>query len=442
MKNLFYTISTIILASLLALPVNAQTPTPTPEEATTIISIPFDPEDVSLQGRNKGSKLSAEISINLEELPPTAVVVNASMDYVQTGISAGLMRVLDKRSVSIVDSVALGQEGSKSTSRVDSLIQDWIKNPENNLGFIFQTSELEPDAEVGLGGLKLTLEYSVPDKTNPEITKLELAVINQSAVRLTWETNEPVVVFAEYGKTSNYDRKTEKSVEYKDSDVLLIEDLSSDLTYHLQFNATDTSGNTTRSQNMIFTTNSGDISNQGSSSGLLAPRLLNSELRSSSGRHVVDLAWSASGSEDIMGYLVYRNLGDGPYSELSRLDKSVTRYSDTKAEPGALYNYYVVAYSGTEQSSKSPVITVEVPGSGVLGLNTMFQEGNHTLAVFFMVSGLLILFGIFYFFRKKIQSNIAYNEKLNRHQRLHNYLHDPEYYINGYEDAVIDKRSS
>ncbi len=221
---------------------------------------------------------------------------------------------------------------------------------------------------------------------------------------------------------------------------MIVEGLSSDLTYHLRFSVTDQSGNTTQSQNIVFTTNSGNITNQSGAGAILAPRLLNRELRSTSSGYVVDLAWSKSGSDNIMGYLVYRNLGDGPYNELSRLDKSVTRYSDTKAESGAVYNYYVVAYSGTEQSSKSPVITVEVPGSGVLGLNTMFHEGNRSLAVFFMLSGLLIIFGMFYFVRKKIQANIALNEKLKRHQRLHNYLHDPDYYINGYEDAVIEER--
>lgn len=440
MKNLFTTITTIILASFLAFPVIANTPTPILEDEKTSLSLPFNPEGVTLQGKDKGGKLSAEVSIDLKEVPPSAEIVSATMNYTQAGISGGLMRILDKRSVSIVDSTALGQEGMKSISRVDSLIQDWIKHPENNLGFIFQTSELEPDAEVVFSELKLNLEYTVPDKTKPEITKLDLSVVNQSTVRLSWETNEPVVVFAEYGKTSNYDRKTNNTEEYKESDTLIVEGLSSDLTYHLRFSVTDQSGNTTQSQNIVFTTNSGNITNQSGAGAILAPRLLNRELRSTSSGYVVDLAWSKSGSDNIMGYLVYRNLGDGPYNELSRLDKSVTRYSDTKAESGAVYNYYVVAYSGTEQSSKSPVITVEVPGSGVLGLNTMFHEGNRSLAVFFMLSGLLIIFGMFYFVRKKIQANIALNEKLKRHQRLHNYLHDPDYYINGYEDAVIEER--
>lgn len=447
MNRLFSTIIAALLLLSLVTPVSALTPAPlsatenTENVETTTVSIPMTPKDVILQGRDKGGQLSAEVNVDLSEVPPTAQMVAVSMTYTQTGISSGIMRILDRRSISIIDSSALGQAGEKSTTRVDSLIQDWVKNPGNNLGFIFQTSELEASAEIKLTGFTLNLEYSVPDKINPEILKLELSVINQTTARIVWETDEPVVVMAEFGKTSNYDRKTEKSTEYKTEDVLLIEGLSPDLTYHLRFVATDTSGNISRSQNTIFTTNDRSSSSTiPTSNGLLPPRLLNSELRSTPNGYVVDLAWSQTTSENIMGYIVFRNLKDGPYSELARLDKSVTRYSDSKVEAGATYNYYVVSYSGTEQSSRSPVETVTIPNSGVLGLDSILLEGNQGLAIFFIFAGLLILFGIFYFFRKRIQANIAYNEKLSRHQRLHNYLHDPDYYINGYEDAVIEQR--
>ncbi len=447
MNRFFSTSLAALILLSLVMPVSALTPSPlsttedTENTETTAVSIPMAPKDVVLQGRDKGGQLSAEINVDLSEVPPTAQMVTVSMTYTQTGISSGIMRILDRRSISIIDSSALGQAGEKSTTRVDSLIHDWIKNPDNNLGFIFQTSELEASAEIKLTEITLNLEYSVPDKINPEILKLELSVSNQTTARIVWETDEPVVVMAEFGKTSNYDRKTDKSIEYKTEDVLLIEDLSPDLTYHLRFVATDTSGNISRSQNTVFTTN--DLSSSGNiptSNGLLPPRLLNSELRSTPNGHVVDLAWSQTTSENIMGYIIFRNLKDGPYSELARLDKSVTRYSDSKVEAGATYNYHVVSYSGTEQSSRSPVETVTIPNSGVLGLDSILLEGNQGLAIFFIFAGLLILFGIFYFFRKKIQANIAYNEKLSRHQRLHNYLHDPDYYINGYEDAVIEQQ--
>lgn len=447
MKSILYTILAISLLLLFITPASALTPTPfsaienTENSEIMTISIPMTPKDIVLQGRDKGGQLSAEVSVDLSEVPPTAQMEKVALTYTQVGISSGIMRILDRRSISIIDSTALGQEGERSTKRVDSLIQDWVKNPDNNLGFIFQTSELETTAEIKLTGLTLNLEYSVPDKINPEILKLELSVVNQTTVRIVWETDEPVVVMAEFGKTSNYDRKTDKTIEYKTTDVLEISDLSPDLTYHLRFVATDTSGNVSRSQNTIFTTNDGSsTSTIPTSSGLLPPRLLNSELRSTPNGYVVDLAWSQTTSENIMGYILFRNLKDGPYSELARLDKSVTRYTDSKVEAGGVYGYHVVSYSGTEQSSRSPVETVTIPNSGVLGINSILLEGNRGLAIFFILAGLLILFGIFYFFRKRIQANIAYNEKLNRHQRLHNVLHDPDYYINGYEDAVMDKR--
>jgi len=448
MKKFFYTILTILFSVAFVSPTFAlPTSTPrvlptTPEEAdNTIISIPMSPTEIVLQGRDKGGRLSGEVGVDLSEIPPTAQIVKVSMNYIQAGISSGIMRILDRRSISIVDSTALGQEGEKSTNRVDSLIQDWVKNPDNNLGFIFQTSELEPDIEIKLTNFTINLEYGVPDKTNPEILKLDLSIVDQATAKIDWKTDEPVIVMAEFGKTSNYDRKTERTTEYKISDTLVIQDLSPDLTYHLQLVATDTSGNTSRSENIIFTTNKNPSNSTTSiTRGLLPPRLLNSELRSTPNGYVVDLAWSPATSETIMGYIVFRTLGNGPYEELTRLDKSVTRYTDSKVESGGVYRYHVVSYSGTEQSSKSPIETVTIPNSSVLGIDSILKKGNQKLAIFFIMAGLLMLFGIFYFFRKKIKANIAYNEKLSRHQRLHNVLHDPDYYINGYEDAIIEQR--
>ena len=138
--------------------------------------------------------------------------------------------------------------------------------------------------------------------------------------------------------------------------------------------------------------------------------------------------------------MLFRNTGDGEYSEYSRFDSAVTRYTDTKLESNTLYSYYVIAYSGTAQSNRSPVVQVNIPESAnILGINSMFERGNSNFAIFFILSGFAILLGVGYFITKKVRLNMAYNEKINRHSRLHNVLHDPDYYINGYEDSVIEK---
>lgn len=454
MNKLLSLVTIITLSLLIASSVYSASPTSSPKPTlspTPInfqeksgendnIKISLNPTEIDFKGREKGGQFSNEVLLDLSELPPTAEILDASLSFYQNGIDSGIAKVLDKRSITILDSFALGQKGKRVLANINTLVQEWVKNPDKNMGFIFQTSELDSTTEIKLFDLALDVEYFIPDKTNPEILKLELNIVDPSIIGLAWETDEPVVIFAEYGKTSNYDRISEKSTEYKQKGNLNINDLSPELTYHIRLVVKDLSGNTTKSEDLVFTTNNQPHNNFiPTEKGILAPRLLNLELRSTSSGYVVDLAWSKTKTDNIMGYIVFRNLKDGNYSELTRLDKSTSRYTDTKVVPGNTYNYYVISYAGTQQSGKSPIKTASVPSSGVLGLDSVLTERRPELAIFFISSGLIILLGITYFFRKKLKANIAYNEKLNRHQRLHNYLHDPSYYINGYEDSVIEE---
>lgn len=440
MKKFFTT--TVFVALLLFIPVltEAQTVTPSPVGEELINkSISSTPVEVVFSGRNKANLSSSEITFDLLEIPATAKLLDTEFSFLQQGASSGILKIVNKQTGSLIDSMALGQQGVRTSTRLDTTVENWVKDPKQNSGLILQIMDMEADAELKLSSITLNVEYIVPDKTSPEILKLELKVVDQNKININWETNEPVVVMAEFGKTSNYDRKTETSAEYKNKDMLEITELSTNITYHLQFSAFDASGNSTKSTDIVFTTNDNTVTNSiPVAAGVLPPRLLNHELTSEG---MVDLAWSESESEFISGYIIYRNSGDGPYNELARLDKSVRRYSDSRIEFGVTYSYYVVAYAGIEQSSRSPVISVTIPGNNrVMGLGDFFGEESSGLAVFFIAAGLLIIMSMAYFVRKKILSNIAYNEKLSRHSRIHNTLHDPDYYINGYEDAVMDKK--
>jgi hypothetical protein len=443
MRKLFNALAIVILLSQFNLIANAQevepTATPAPEEIVNK-EVLSTPADILVSGANKSNQLSGEIIADLTEIPQSAEILDVELTFDQTGTSEGILKLLNKRSFSIIDSISLGREGAKATTRIDTTVKEWITSPEKNFGLVFQTSELGEDNEVNFSNITFKFEYYLPDRTNPEITKLEIKTIDAFTVKVTWETNEPVLVTAKFGKTSNYDKEVTGEVEYKDAGVVLLTGLSENITYHMKFFAKDSSGNTTETGNTVFTTNSGTTSGIAENESVLAPRLLNYELIPDRNHYNVELAWSKSESSNITGYVLFRNTGDGEYSEYSRFDSVVTRYTDMKLESDTTYSYYVIAYSGTVQSGRSPVVQVKVPVSAnILGIDSMFERGNSNLAVFFILSGFAILLGASYFMWKKVKLNMAYNEKINRHSRLHNVLHDPDYFINGYEDSVIEK---
>lgn len=430
----------LALTSVFPYVVNAQTPTPEPNESREV-SFKSKPSVVTFFRTSDDSSLSTEIKFDLKSVPKKALVEEASLNFTQDGTSSGILKIIDKTNGEIVDSLAMGTEGKRSSDRIDTISQSWISTPAENFGLIFQTSELEVDKEVILENIKLDITYYVPDKTPPEILKLDLEVINENTVNVVWETNEDTKVFVNYGKTSNYGQETPKTSEFAKEGNILITDLNSNITYHMQFVAEDEAENVTESSNSTFSTsNEPSTSNIVSSSGVLPPRLLNLELGSTPEGFKVDLAWSKSDSETIDGYIIYRNMGDDPYIELARLDSSVIRYTDVKVDAGANYSYYVVSYLGIEESSRSPVETVTVPNVSVLGLNDFFASGNKNLAILLICSGFAILLAIAYFITKRLKENMEYNEKINRHSRLHNYLHDPDYYINDFEDRIIEDK--
>jgi len=446
MRKLFNALVIVILLSQSALTANAQeiepSVTPVPQEIINKV-VKSTPADILVSGVNKSNQLSGEIIADFTEIPPSAEVLDIDLIFNQVGTSEGIIKLLNKRSFSIIDSISLGREGIKTTTRVDTTVKEWITNPEKNFGLVFQTSELGDDSEVTLSDITFNVEYYLPDRTNPEITKLDIKIVDAFTTQIMWATNEPVTANVKYGKTSNYDKDVAGEIEFADSGVVTLTDLSENITYHMKFFAKDSSGNITETANTVFTTNKGTTTNAiTEDQAVLAPRLLNYEIVPEKSHYNVELAWSKSESTNITGYVLFRNTGDGEYSEYSRFDSAVTRYTDTKAESNTTYSYYVIAYSGTVQSSRSPVVQVKIPGSSnVLGIDSMFERGNSNLAIFFILSGFAILLGISYFVWKKVRLNMAYNEKLNRHSRLHNVLHDPDYYINGYEDSVIEKVS-
>jgi len=81
--------------------------------------------------------------------------------------------------------------------------------------------------------------------------------------------------------------------------------------------------------------------------------------------HVVDLSWTASPGNDIIGYNVYRgNVHGGPYAQINSSLVASPLYSDDSVVDGATYYYVVTAVDNQgDQSAYSSEAEAQVPGN-------------------------------------------------------------------------------
>jgi HYDIN/CFA65/VesB-like, Ig-like domain/Abnormal spindle-like microcephaly-assoc'd, ASPM-SPD-2-Hydin len=80
-------------------------------------------------------------------------------------------------------------------------------------------------------------------------------------------------------------------------------------------------------------------------------------------QHSVDLSWTASTSQNVIGYNIYRGVtSGGPYTKINSVLNASTLYSDTTVADGQTY-YYVTtaANSSNEESSYSNQTTAVIP---------------------------------------------------------------------------------
>jgi hypothetical protein len=69
-------------------------------------------------------------------------------------------------------------------------------------------------------------------------------------------------------------------------------------------------------------------------------------------QHAVDLSWTASTSQNTIGYNIYRGgKSGGPYSRINAVLNASTLYSDTSVADGQTYYYVTTAVSSTNEES-------------------------------------------------------------------------------------------
>jgi hypothetical protein len=124
---------------------------------------------------------------------------------------------------------------------------------------------------------------------------------------------------------------------------------------HVQFTATFTpSGNGVASGNISFTSDASNSPTIETLTGTGVPPAL----------HSVALSWTASTSQNVIGYNIYRGIkSGGPYSKINSVLNASTLYTDTTVVDGQTYYYVTTAVnSSNQESAHSNQVQAVIPG--------------------------------------------------------------------------------
>lgn len=121
----------------------------------------------------------------------------------------------------------------------------------------FATEAAEEDAgEETAGGGGGIIVIDKTDKEPPVISNISLELIGNNSVQIDWETDEDATSFVEYGFTPNYGN-TYGQWEYVLDHSVVLRNLQADTEYNFRVLSSDASGNVAYSDNVVFNTEEG-----------------------------------------------------------------------------------------------------------------------------------------------------------------------------------------
>jgi len=389
------------------------------------ISIVPDITSDSLLGSDVGNRPSFEFKFALDPVPVGAVVSSAKIVYTQTGVSAGLVRIIDKYSADVIDSKALNNPGGYEITAILPYIRQWIASPSKNFGLLFQSSGLDVDDSVAVQNIALQLVYYFKDTTFPIISGAPIVEAGSNYSKIEFLTDESSLVNLEYGRSSAYGQTlATDNIEASLGHLFTLENLTSGTTYHYRALITDTSGNKTISRDYTFDTIIDfEISdNKPVDQSLKAPQKFSVVASYTLNRARTNLSWNPVDERGVKGYIVYKaDSALKKYKELATLDYTTTTYMDDEVDLGQTYFYYVRSFSDSVISPKSQENSLSLPAS----IPGQPAESPATLQTFLVIlaSASIVIFAFY------VVIKIVQKVENGKNARLKNVLKDPEHYL-------------
>jgi len=399
--------------------------------STTVVGTPTV---AYIGGESTTNNQEIELEFDLSILPKYSRVTSVILGYTQENSSTGFIKISDSYSKSLIESMSLSESGNLSSTKFTDVFQGWMDSPYTSQALTFVAESIGTNDTVKIADVKFEITYVIEDKDPPVILDVSIDEVDSNKVIISWAANEEVVGYVRYGKTSSYTNSTSKSLHFEESSIVEITELTQGITYHFKLEIFDKANNKASSQDYIFTTliNVGEVLGENTSivdSTILNPiRLLNLEFDLKATR--VDLAWSASETDGIDGYVIYRS-EDSPnaYIELEQVSSETLMYSDSSISPDHTYSYYVRVIKGNDISYKSPVEIVSIPfdSGGVLS-ETIERDPNQYLLISILgIAAIGASFVTCYMVIKKISNKGTGSSSKKR--KLVNVLKDPDHYI-------------
>ncbi|HCR16673.1 MAG TPA: hypothetical protein DIU35_04245 [Candidatus Latescibacteria bacterium] len=195
---------------------------------------------------------------------------------------------------------------------------------------------------------------SAPDVTNPVISNVTVTPGDKSAL-ITWETDELSDSAVDYGPSGGTLGFNSGDAADVTEHILTLTNLTPGTDYGFVVESYDRSGNgPTQSETLSFTTFA-----EGETPAPDAP----AKPSVTAGNGSVRVAWDASASTGVTGYIVQRSAGGADYASVATVDAS-TSYLDGNVENGIEYSYRVVSLGSQQlQGDASEASDAVTPGA-------------------------------------------------------------------------------
>lgn len=222
--------------------------------------------------------------------------------------------------------------------------------PETTYSFTVVARDIAGNLSTQSNILTTTTNQMVQSVPPPVISTVTIGSITQNSATISWITNVPTSSKVEYGTTTNYGTNSLPTTLLTTNHSVMLSGLVAGTPYHARAIVTDAQGNTTMSQDIVFTTTPSLQSTGGDTTPPTTPTL--SLLGKSNTK--VQLTWTrATDNVGVVGYTVYMNG--------SRVDstRTATNITISNLSQNTRYTFSIKARDAAGNlSSESNLVTV------------------------------------------------------------------------------------